>query len=99
MLSRSTWEASHPAERPGRALTHHHVRRDLGALAHHDALAADADVVAGGDTSAQVGGLTNGVAYVCRAFASNDGGMSEASPLSRSRRGRAMTVRRSTGSS
>jgi hypothetical protein len=43
---------------------------------------ADADVVAGGDTSAQVGGLTNGIPYVCRAFAANDGGVSDASPLS-----------------
>jgi hypothetical protein len=43
---------------------------------------AEAEAGAEGDTSAQVGGLTNGVAYVCRAFASNGGGMSEASPLS-----------------
>ncbi len=33
-------------------------------------------------TSAQIGSLTNGVTYVCRAFAENDGGRSDASPLS-----------------
>jgi hypothetical protein len=43
---------------------------------------AEAEADAGGDTSAQVGGLTNGVAYVCRAFAANEGGESDASPLS-----------------
>jgi von Willebrand factor type A domain len=32
--------------------------------------------------TAQVGGLTNGVDYVCRAFAANTSGVSDASPLS-----------------
>ena len=41
-----------------------------------------ADVPGGGDTRAQIGRLANGVAYVCRAFATNDSGTSEASPLS-----------------
>jgi Fibronectin type III domain len=41
-----------------------------------------ADVASTADTAAQVGNLTNGVAYVCRAFAENDSGLSDASPLS-----------------
>ena len=43
---------------------------------------AFADVAGGTDTSAQIGGLTNGTTYVCRAFAANGSGTSEASPLS-----------------
>lgn len=42
----------------------------------------DAEVDAAGDTAAQVGGLANGVDHVCRAFALNDSGLSDASPLS-----------------
>ena len=34
------------------------------------------------DTTAQIGNLTNGVPYVCRAFAANALGLSDASPLS-----------------
>ena len=49
-------------------------RRDAG-RARPTRPAADA-------TTAQIGGLTNGVVYVCRAFAANDIGLSEASPLS-----------------
>lgn len=43
---------------------------------------AAADIAGEGDSTAQIGGLTNGVAYVCRAFAANGSGTSEASPLS-----------------
>ena len=41
-----------------------------------------AEVAGEGKTTTQVGGLANGLAYVCRAFAANDSGVSEASPLS-----------------
>ena len=41
-----------------------------------------ADIPGGGDTTAQIGRLKNGTAYVCRAFATNDSGTSVASPLS-----------------
>ena len=40
------------------------------------------DAVLTTDTAVQIGGLKNGVAYVCRAFAQNDSGVSDASPLS-----------------
>ncbi len=43
---------------------------------------AEVDAPSATDTGALIGGLTNGVAYVCRAFAANDSGVSEASPLS-----------------
>ena len=43
---------------------------------------AAADVAGDSTTDAQVGGLTNGTSYVCRAFAANGSGTSEASPLS-----------------
>ena len=43
---------------------------------------ADADVASAKDTTAQIGNLTNGVDYVCRAFAANALGESDASPIS-----------------
>jgi hypothetical protein len=43
---------------------------------------ATASALTPDDSTAQIGGLSNGTAYVCRAFASNDSGTSEASPLS-----------------
>jgi hypothetical protein len=43
---------------------------------------ATADVSAPSDPTAQIPGLKNGVDHVCRAFAANDSGMSDASPLS-----------------
>jgi hypothetical protein len=43
---------------------------------------ATADVPGTGEAGAQIDGLSNGVEYVCRAFAANDSGMSDASPLS-----------------
>jgi hypothetical protein len=43
---------------------------------------AKADVTASDNTTAQVGDLTNGVDYVCRAFAQNASGLGDASPLS-----------------
>lgn len=43
---------------------------------------AAADVAGATDPAAQVGGLTNGTAYVCRAFVANASGLSDASPLS-----------------
>jgi hypothetical protein len=43
---------------------------------------AFADITGQGDTAAQISGLANGTAYVCRAFAANNSGTSEASPLS-----------------
>jgi len=41
-----------------------------------------ADVSSADSTTAQIGGLTNGLEYVCRAFVANTVGRSEASPLS-----------------
>jgi hypothetical protein len=38
--------------------------------------------VDGDRTVVEIGGLTNGTDYVCRAFATNDSGVSDASPLS-----------------
>ncbi len=38
--------------------------------------------VAGDRPAAEIGGLTNGTEYVCHAFATNDSGMGDASPLS-----------------
>jgi hypothetical protein len=43
---------------------------------------AEADAASATDAAAQVGNLTNGVAYVCRAFAESASGQSDASPLS-----------------
>jgi len=43
---------------------------------------AGVDVVSADATVGQVGNLTNGVAYVCRAFAANATGQSDASPVS-----------------
>lgn len=43
---------------------------------------ATADVPAASGATAQVGGLTNGTAYVCRSFAKNSIGESDASPVS-----------------
>jgi hypothetical protein len=43
---------------------------------------AVADVASNDDPTAQIGNLTNGVNYVCRAFAINAIGQSDASPLS-----------------
>jgi hypothetical protein len=40
------------------------------------------DAVSVDNTAAQMGGLTNGVEYICRAFAENAIGLSEASPVS-----------------
>ncbi len=37
---------------------------------------------AGARTTIEIGGLTNGTEYVCRAFATNDSGIGDASPLS-----------------
>lgn len=42
----------------------------------------DVDVASATDTTAQIGNLTNGAEYVCRAFAANAIGQSDASPLS-----------------
>ena len=42
----------------------------------------EADVAADGESMTQVGNLANGVEHVCRAFAVNDSGMSDPSPLS-----------------
>ena len=43
---------------------------------------AKVDVLSADETTTQIGKLTNGVDYVCRAFAVNTIGMSEASPVS-----------------
>jgi hypothetical protein len=43
---------------------------------------SQADAASAADTTAQIGSLTNGTAYVCRAFALNAIGRSDASPLS-----------------
>jgi hypothetical protein len=43
---------------------------------------ATAEVQTSTDTKAQIGGLKNGTAYVCRATATNDSGTGAASPLS-----------------
>ena len=43
---------------------------------------ATADVAAADSTTAQIGDLTNGVDYICRAFAENATGLSDASPVS-----------------
>jgi hypothetical protein len=43
---------------------------------------AGVDVTSAANTTAQIGNLTNGVDYVCRAFAENATGLSAASPLS-----------------
>jgi hypothetical protein len=43
---------------------------------------AEVDVSLSDNTAGQIGGLTNGVGYVCRAFALNLAGRSDASPLS-----------------
>ena len=43
---------------------------------------SQADAASAGDTTAQIRSLTNGTAYVCRAFALNALGQSDASPLS-----------------
>jgi hypothetical protein len=43
---------------------------------------AGVDVVAAGTTSADIGNLTNGSAYVCRAFAANGAGVSDPSAMS-----------------
>ncbi len=43
---------------------------------------AEVDAPSPSDTAALIGSLTNGVPYVCRAFAENASGMSAASPLS-----------------
>jgi hypothetical protein len=43
---------------------------------------AEADAASTTDPAAQVGNLANDVAYVCRAFAENASGLSDASPLS-----------------
>lgn len=43
---------------------------------------AAVDIGSTANTSGRIGNLTNGVAYVCRAFASNAIGLSDASPLS-----------------
>ena len=43
---------------------------------------AQVDIGSAANTSGRIGNLTNGVAYVCRAFASNAIGLSAASPLS-----------------
>jgi len=40
------------------------------------------DVTSADNTTAQIGNLTNGVEYVCRAFAANAIGLSDASPIS-----------------
>jgi hypothetical protein len=40
------------------------------------------DVAAAASTTGQISNLTNGVDYVCRAFAENDIGISDASPIS-----------------
>ena len=40
------------------------------------------DAASAQDTTAQIGNLTNGMAYICRAFALNDIGRSDASPIS-----------------
>jgi hypothetical protein len=61
-----------------------------GVSAYHYECSADggatwsrkADVASDANTTAQVGNLTNGIAYVCRAFAENTMGLSDASPLS-----------------
>jgi hypothetical protein len=45
---------------------------------------AAADVASAEATGTQIGNLTNGAAYVCRAFAENAAGLSDASPLSAS---------------
>jgi hypothetical protein len=43
---------------------------------------SELDVSSAGGTSAQIDNLTNGVDYVCRAFAANAVGLSDASPIS-----------------
>jgi hypothetical protein len=43
---------------------------------------SQADAASSGNTTAQVSGLANGTAYVCRAFALNAVGKSDASPIS-----------------
>jgi hypothetical protein len=43
---------------------------------------SEVDVASVETTTARIGGLTNGVAYVCRAFAANATGLSDASPIS-----------------
>lgn len=53
---------------------------------------AAVDISSSGVTAAQIDGLTNGVAYVCRAFAANAAGVSVASALSEAVRPCASTV-------
>jgi hypothetical protein len=43
---------------------------------------SEVDVASADDTSARIGSLTNGVAYVCRAYAENPTGLSDASAVS-----------------
>jgi hypothetical protein len=63
-------------EQPGLATYHYECSSDNGAT-----WSANADVAADAP-SASIANLTNGVSYVCRAFAKNTTGVSEASPVS-----------------
>ena len=65
-----------PTEQPGLATYHYECSSDNGATWTVD---ADVSVEA---PSASLGNLTNGVSYVCRAFAKNTSGTSDSSPLS-----------------
>ena len=62
---------------PGVTQFHYECSRDNGAT-----WPAVADVASSDDPTAQIRGLTNGTDYVCRAFAANAVGTSQASPIS-----------------
>ena len=66
-----------PAAASGASGYHYECSADNGST-----WPAEADAASATDAAAQVSNLTNGVAYVCRAFAENDSGLSDASPLS-----------------
>jgi hypothetical protein len=69
-----------PADASAASSLHYECSADNGAT--WPGTADVTEVAETGQTAAQVGGLSNGVAYVCRAFAANDSGVSDASPLS-----------------
>jgi hypothetical protein len=66
-----------PADGGGAPTYHFECSSDSGAT-----WPSEVDTTGSDAMTAQVGSLRNGVAYVCRAFAANDIGLSEASPLS-----------------
>jgi hypothetical protein len=66
-----------PAEADAAATYHYECSDDNGTN-----WPSEADTTGSDATTAEIGRLSNGVVYVCRAFAANGIGLSEASPLS-----------------